>query len=160
MDSRLDEAISAFGAAATAKLTNPAVQGEPEDQIRAPLERLLADLAEMAGSEPASSSQADLTGRRAALVRSSGTARGRPRAAYPGVMRGRPPPIRCWVWYGAPAHPEGSNPSMTHASTDASKTAPMKRPSWEWSEAFHGWTAVSAGSSATRRASPPSAGTA
>jgi hypothetical protein len=42
-------AISSFGAAAKAKLKNPAVTGEPEDQLRAPLEHLIADLAEICG---------------------------------------------------------------------------------------------------------------
>ena len=49
---RLDsvaDAVSRFGAAATAKLSNEAVAGEPEDQIRAPLEALLADFAEASG---------------------------------------------------------------------------------------------------------------
>lgn len=45
----LDEAVSAFGAAATAKLSNPAATGEPEDQLRAPLEKLFADLAALCG---------------------------------------------------------------------------------------------------------------
>jgi hypothetical protein len=37
--------VSAFGAAAKAKLANPAISGSPEDQLRAPLERLVLDLA-------------------------------------------------------------------------------------------------------------------
>jgi len=45
----LRAAIAAFGADAKAKLTNPAARGQPEDQLRAPLERLLADLAELCG---------------------------------------------------------------------------------------------------------------
>ncbi|CAN5812549.1 hypothetical protein BH23PLA1_BH23PLA1_24900 [soil metagenome] len=43
----LKSAIGAFGADAKAKLSNPAVSGEPEDQLRAPLERLFSDLAEL-----------------------------------------------------------------------------------------------------------------
>lgn len=38
-------AISAFGAAAKAKLSNPSASGAPEDQLRAPFEQLLKDLA-------------------------------------------------------------------------------------------------------------------
>jgi hypothetical protein len=45
----LDSSVSRYGQAAKAKLTNPAVKGEPEDQLRAPLETLLADLAELSG---------------------------------------------------------------------------------------------------------------
>ena len=45
----LKTAISAFGADAKAKLANPSATGEPEDQLRAPLERLFADLAEVCG---------------------------------------------------------------------------------------------------------------
>ena len=41
-------AISAFGLAAKQKLSNVAASGEPEDQIRAPFEVLLASLAELA----------------------------------------------------------------------------------------------------------------
>jgi hypothetical protein len=41
----LEAAISSFGAKAKSKLANPAVKGQPEDQIRAPFEQLLADLA-------------------------------------------------------------------------------------------------------------------
>jgi hypothetical protein len=45
----LKQAIARFGADAKAKLSNPSATGEPEDQLRAPLERLLADLAELCG---------------------------------------------------------------------------------------------------------------
>jgi hypothetical protein len=48
----LASAISDFGRDATSKLSNPAISGEPEDQLRAPLERLLADLAELCGHAP------------------------------------------------------------------------------------------------------------
>jgi hypothetical protein len=43
----LDSAISAFGAQAKEKLSNPAATGQPEDQLRAPLEHLLKDLAKL-----------------------------------------------------------------------------------------------------------------
>ena len=43
----LESAIAAFGNSAKAKLANPGVSGEPEDQLRAPFEQLLADLAEL-----------------------------------------------------------------------------------------------------------------
>jgi hypothetical protein len=39
----LKTAVSQFGSAAKAKLANPGATGEPEDQLRAPLERLFAD---------------------------------------------------------------------------------------------------------------------
>src|ERR1700677_1261993 len=45
----LKTAVSQFGADAKAKLANPGATGEPEDQLRAPLERLFADLAEICG---------------------------------------------------------------------------------------------------------------
>src|SRR5947208_13322785 len=47
MSLTLSAAISRFGAEAKAKLDNPSVSGEPEDQLRAPLETLVADLAEL-----------------------------------------------------------------------------------------------------------------
>jgi hypothetical protein len=46
---QLAAAISTFGAEAKAKLSNPSATGEPEDQLRAPLEGLSADLAELCG---------------------------------------------------------------------------------------------------------------
>jgi hypothetical protein len=45
----LQSSIAAFGAAAKQKLTNIAAVGEPEDQLRAPFERLLEEMAELAG---------------------------------------------------------------------------------------------------------------
>jgi hypothetical protein len=45
----LKAAIAQFGSEAKAKLANPGATGEPEDQLRAPLERLFADLAELCG---------------------------------------------------------------------------------------------------------------
>ena len=45
----LKTAIARFGVDARAKLANPAAVGEPEDQLRAPLERLFEDLAELCG---------------------------------------------------------------------------------------------------------------
>lgn len=41
----LETAIAAFGAKAKVKLSNPAVTGQPEDQIRGPFEHLLDDIA-------------------------------------------------------------------------------------------------------------------
>jgi hypothetical protein len=49
MDLTLRSAVGAFGAETRAKLSNAAAYGEPEDQLRAPLERLFGDLAELAG---------------------------------------------------------------------------------------------------------------
>jgi len=46
----LAESVAEFGAAAKAKLNNPAASGAPEDQLRAPLEALIADLAKLTGS--------------------------------------------------------------------------------------------------------------
>src|SRR5438105_4306637 len=45
----LKAVMAQFGAEVKAKLANPGVAGEPEDQLRAPLERLFADLAELCG---------------------------------------------------------------------------------------------------------------
>jgi hypothetical protein len=45
----LESAIAAYGRAAKAKLSAAAVRGEPEDQLRSPVERLLADLSELCG---------------------------------------------------------------------------------------------------------------
>lgn len=49
MKPTLDEAVSKFGATAKSKLSNPAVTGQPEDQLRAPLETLIADLCAVIG---------------------------------------------------------------------------------------------------------------
>jgi hypothetical protein len=48
MSITVESAISSFGAAATAKLSNVAVGGNPEDQLRAPFEQLLIDMALLA----------------------------------------------------------------------------------------------------------------
>ena len=45
----LQQTVSAFGREAKSKLSNPIAIGAPEDQLRAPLEALVADLAELAG---------------------------------------------------------------------------------------------------------------
>jgi hypothetical protein len=45
----VNTAIARFGADAKAKLSNPGAAGEPEDQLRAPLEALFGDLAELCG---------------------------------------------------------------------------------------------------------------
>jgi hypothetical protein len=50
--SSFDSAISNFGQAAKAKLGNPAILGEPKDQLRAPLEQLIEDLAVLCGYPP------------------------------------------------------------------------------------------------------------
>ncbi len=44
----VESAISTFGATAKQKLSNVGATGEPEDQLRAPFEQLLGDLAELA----------------------------------------------------------------------------------------------------------------
>ena len=43
----LEKAVAEYGRVAAQKLSNPAVSGEPEDQLRAPFERLLRDLGEL-----------------------------------------------------------------------------------------------------------------
>lgn len=45
----LISAAAAFGAAIKAKLSSAAIDGEPEDQLRAPVERLVSDLAALCG---------------------------------------------------------------------------------------------------------------
>ncbi len=45
MTQTLNDAVSAFGATAKAKLANPSAAGAPEDQLRAPFEKLLKDFA-------------------------------------------------------------------------------------------------------------------
>lgn len=49
MDPNFSSLISNFGADAIAKLANPVAKGEPEDQLRSPLERLIMGLAEYCG---------------------------------------------------------------------------------------------------------------
>jgi hypothetical protein len=46
------DVVSAFGAEARAKLDNPAISGAPEDQLRAPLERLFQKLATLDALAP------------------------------------------------------------------------------------------------------------
>ena len=46
----LNAAISAYGELTKSKLSSPAVTGEPEDQLRAPLEVLFQELAALAGN--------------------------------------------------------------------------------------------------------------
>ncbi len=49
MTSTLEEAVARFGKAAKDKLDNPGAKGQPEDQLRNPLEGLFKDLAALAG---------------------------------------------------------------------------------------------------------------
>ena len=44
--------IAHFGKSAKAKLSNPSVAGEPEDQLRAPFESLVSELASLCGFAP------------------------------------------------------------------------------------------------------------
>ncbi len=46
---RLEDAVRDFGVATHAKLSSPTISGAPEDQLRAPLEAFVRDLAEVAG---------------------------------------------------------------------------------------------------------------
>src|SRR5687768_12199284 len=64
MSEALQSAISRFGSQAKAKLKNVAASGEPEDQLRAPLEHLIGDLAELCGlprSEVAAVGESSIT---------------------------------------------------------------------------------------------------
>jgi hypothetical protein len=45
----IDSAIATFGAKAKIMLSNPAAIGQPEDQLRAPFEHLLTDIAALSG---------------------------------------------------------------------------------------------------------------
>src|SRR5581483_2450829 len=47
MDLTVELAISRFGGTAKDKLANPGASGQPEDQLRAPFERLLRDIVEI-----------------------------------------------------------------------------------------------------------------
>ncbi|MGB3976344.1 MAG: type ISP restriction/modification enzyme [bacterium] len=47
MELTLQSAVSRFGSSVKAKLANPGAIGEPEDQLRAPFEQLLKDIAEL-----------------------------------------------------------------------------------------------------------------
>jgi hypothetical protein len=49
MKTTFQSAIANFGAKAKEKLSNAAATGQPEDQLRAPFEHLLTDLAELSG---------------------------------------------------------------------------------------------------------------
>jgi hypothetical protein len=69
MNETLDSAVARFGATAKDKLANLGAVGQPEDQLRAPFERLLADIADLShfatGTVTAvgESSQSELNGR-------------------------------------------------------------------------------------------------
>ena len=52
MKPTLADLIARFGKAAKAKLSNPSVTGEPEDQLRAPFEKLVSDMAALCGFGP------------------------------------------------------------------------------------------------------------
>jgi hypothetical protein len=49
MNGKFRSAIATFGTDAKAKLANPAATGQPEDQLRSPLDQLIGDLAELCG---------------------------------------------------------------------------------------------------------------
>lgn len=52
MKATLIEAVAKFGRSAKAKLDNPSVSGEPEDQLRGPFEQLVGDMAALCGFAP------------------------------------------------------------------------------------------------------------
>lgn len=54
MKPNVESIVARFGAQAKEKLTNLGASGEPEDQLRAPFERLLTDLAELCSMPKAS----------------------------------------------------------------------------------------------------------
>lgn len=54
MNLNIESIVARFGAQAKEKLTNLGASGEPEDQLRAPFERLLTDLAELCSMPKAS----------------------------------------------------------------------------------------------------------
>jgi hypothetical protein len=54
MNTVLETVLSEFGSKAKAKLTNLAASGQPEDQIRAPFEQLLGELAQLCQFSPSS----------------------------------------------------------------------------------------------------------
>ena len=86
----LSSAISKFAAEATRKLSAISVSGEPEDQVRAPLETLMGDLAEVCGIARASvvlvgeSSLADLKTRPDYAVQRNGNLLGFVEVKAPG----------------------------------------------------------------------------
>ncbi len=43
------EAVSAYGASLKSKLSNPAIAGQPEEQLRTPLDMLVRTIAEIGG---------------------------------------------------------------------------------------------------------------
>jgi hypothetical protein len=53
MNMNLRSAIATYGASTKAKFANAAASGEPEEQLRAPLEQLIGDLAVFCGLPPA-----------------------------------------------------------------------------------------------------------
>ena len=85
------DAIAKFGKTAKAKLGNPSASGEPEDQLRAPFEQLLGDMAALSGFAPgvvvalrAFTSLRDVSLRRnglSAVVSAAGSSRGTPAPA-------------------------------------------------------------------------------
>ena len=51
-DNAVADAVSAFGRAASARLSSAAATGEPEDQLRGPFENLMQQLAGLCGFKP------------------------------------------------------------------------------------------------------------
>ena len=49
MKPTLVDAVARFGKSAKAKLGNPSIAGAPEDQLRAPFEQLVGDMAALCG---------------------------------------------------------------------------------------------------------------
>ena len=87
MKLKTDAAVATFGATAKQKLSNPAASGEPEDQLRAPFEQLLVDMAELAAPGAGRGRRRDVARRPedrpdyavTVQARSSASSRSRPR---------------------------------------------------------------------------------
>jgi hypothetical protein len=81
LEPSIADAVSRFGKAATAKLSNPVVSGEPEDQLRAPFETLLADITALIGL--GSTLRTKLLKIGAAVLRNTRRVRVLPASAHP-----------------------------------------------------------------------------
>ena len=128
----LDEAVSRFGASLKAKLSGQGVSGAPEDQLRAPFEQLLADLAELCSlPKPAvaavgESFVSDLKTRPDYAVtvqeRSSGSSRSRPPARAPTPASSRTSTTR--------RSGRSSSRSRTCSTPTATSSASGRTASW------------------------------
>lgn len=107
----MNEAVAAFGKRTTAKLSNVAVDGAPEDQLRGPLEILIAELALVAGIPP------DAVG----LVGETSLAEDRTRPDYAVTMRNA---LVGFIEVKAPG--KGANPKAFRDKHDKSQWERLK----------------------------------